>query len=81
MAPFEAAGGFPAALAIRLGIAAVTLLVSRRSRMARQVAFLGSATASLVTGLTAANVLYTGTAAHGVLLRASGVRVHPGFHD
>jgi hydrogenase-4 component B len=74
MAPFEAAGGFPAALAIRLGIAAVTLLVSRRSRMARQVAFLGSATASLMTGLAAANVLYTGTAAHGVLFvhRASG---------
>ena len=42
--------------------------------VARQVAFLGSAIASVVTGLTAAHVLRTGSAVHGVLFvhRASG---------
>jgi hydrogenase-4 component B len=66
--------GLPAALAIRLVVVAVTLLCARRLRAARLVAFLGSAAASVVTGLTAANVLYAGTPVHGVLLvhRASG---------
>ncbi len=74
MAPFDPANGLPAALAIRFGIVAVTLLASRHNRIARQVAFLGSIAASLVTALTAANVLYTGASAHGVLFlhRASG---------
>jgi hydrogenase-4 component B len=64
----------PLALALRIGIVALTLLMSRRRRVARLVAFLGSAMASVATGLMAANVLRTGTPAHGVLLvhHASG---------
>jgi hydrogenase-4 component B len=74
MTPFDPADGLPAALAFRIGIVAVTLLLSRRSRVARLVAFLGSAMASVVTGLTAADVLRVGSSVHGVLLvhQASG---------
>jgi hydrogenase-4 component B len=72
--PFDPADGLPAALVLRIGIIAVTLLASRRPRVARQVAFLGSAIASVLTCLTAAHVLRAGSSVHGVLLvhRASG---------
>ncbi len=74
MTPFDPASGLPAALALRIGIIAVTMLAWRRTGVARQVAFLGSAIASVVTGLTAADVLHGGSSVHGVLLvhRASG---------
>jgi hydrogenase-4 component B len=74
MTPFDPADGLPAALAFRIGIVAVTLLLSRRSRAARLVAFLGSAMASVVTGLMAADVLRAGSPVQGVLFihRASG---------
>ncbi len=74
MMPFDPAGGLPLALAIRIGIIALTLLVARHNRLARRVAFLGSAIASVVTGLTAAAVVRTGGSLHGVLMahRASG---------
>lgn len=74
MALLGSVGSLPASLAIRLVVVAVTILCSRRLRAARLVAFLGSTAASVVTGLMAANVLYTGTSVHGVLLvqRASG---------
>jgi hydrogenase-4 component B len=63
-----------AALAIRAVIVLVTVIVAKRSALARQVSFLGSAAASTVTALSAAQVLRTGAAAHGTLLvhRASG---------
>ncbi len=74
MTPFDPASGLPAALALRIGIAAATLLMGRRSAMARQVAFIGSAIASVVIGLAAVGVLRGGASIHGVLLvhRASG---------
>jgi Ni,Fe-hydrogenase III small subunit/NAD-dependent dihydropyrimidine dehydrogenase PreA subunit len=74
MTLFDSAGGLPMALALRIGIIVVTLLLSRQRQVARQVAFLGSALASGVTWLTAANVLRAGSSVHGVLLvhEASG---------
>lgn len=74
MTPFDPATGLPTALALRIGIIAVTLLASRHGRAARQVAFLGSAIASVVTFLTAADVLHGGSSLHGVFLvhQASG---------
>jgi hydrogenase-4 component B len=72
MTPLD--GGLSAALVLRIGIVAMTLLASRRTRVARQVAFLGSAMASVLTFLTAAHVLHEGSSVHGVWLvhRASG---------
>jgi len=72
--PFDPAFGLPIGLAIRIGIILATLLVSRRAHVARQVAFLGSIVASIVTGLTAAFVLYTGDSLQGTLVahQASG---------
>ena len=72
MTPFD--GGLSAALALRVGVAAITLLASKRAHLARQVAFLGSAVASAATLLTAAGVLYTGSPTGGVWLvhHASG---------
>ena len=69
-----APNGLPAALALRIGIIAVTLLMARRSGVASQVAFLGSAFASVATFLTAAAVLHAGSPVHGVLFvhQASG---------
>src|SRR5712691_4438590 len=68
MMPLEPAGGLPAALALRIGIIAVTLLAVRRTNTARQLAFLGSAIASVVSGHTAVAVLRGGSPVHGVLL-------------
>ncbi len=66
--------GLPVALALRIAIIAATLLVSRWSSVARHVAFFGSAIASVLAGITAANVLYAGASAHGTLFvhQASG---------
>ena len=74
MTLFDPATGLPVALALRLGIASATLLVSRRSSAARRVAFLGSAIVSVLIGLMAVHVLRTGSPVHGILLthRASG---------
>jgi hydrogenase-4 component B len=74
MTPLDAADGLSVALAIRIGAIALTLLASRRTRVARQAAFLGSGLASIVTFLTAAHVLRAGSSLHGVWLvhRASG---------
>ncbi|MFA5909560.1 MAG: proton-conducting transporter membrane subunit [Vicinamibacterales bacterium] len=74
MTPFEPTIGPPAVLALRFAVVAVTLLVWRRRAAARRVAFLGSALASLVTGLMAADVLRTGVPVDGVLFvqQASG---------
>ena len=61
----------------RSGVSArfVTPLVSRWKGAARRVAFLGSAIASTVTGVTAWSVLQAGSPVHGVLFvhRASGL--------
>ncbi len=67
MTPFDLASGLPLSLGLRIGIAVVTVLAARRQDVARRVAFLGSATASLATGLVAAQVLGTGTRVKGVL--------------
>src|SRR5438045_8422011 len=66
--PLALPTGLPAALAIRIGTFALTLVLFRRRDRARRIAFIGSAIASAVTGLTAAAVLYAGAPAHGVLL-------------
>jgi len=64
----------PAALLIRAALVLVTLLLTKRSDLARQVAFVGSAVASLVTALGAAQVLLTGSTGRATLFvhRASG---------
>ena len=74
MIPVDLTRGLPAALALRLVIVAVTWGMSRRQTAVRRVAFVGSAIASLVTGLTAIQVLRTGTVERGVLFvhEASG---------
>ncbi|HJS73975.1 MAG TPA: proton-conducting transporter membrane subunit, partial [Vicinamibacteria bacterium] len=72
-----AAIGFPEALALRFSIVAVTLLLSRRSRLAPALGFLGSAAASLVTGLLAGGALFAGAPVEGDLFvhRASGLQL------
>jgi len=67
MTLFDPSSGLPTALALRIGLVALTLLAAQRPRMARLLAFLGSAAASVVTGSAAAAVLRTGTPVHGVL--------------
>ncbi|MCC7242115.1 MAG: hydrogenase 4 subunit B [Acidobacteria bacterium] len=71
----DVAYGLPLALALRFGIAVVTGLTAGRRDVARRVAFLGSGVASLITGLTAARVVWSGTPAEGVLFvhQAAGV--------
>ncbi len=68
MNPFNPAIGVPLAVALRIAIIAVTLLATRRVVVARSVAFVGSAIASIVTGMMAASQLQTGTPLHGVLV-------------
>jgi hydrogenase-4 component B len=68
MIPFNPAIGVPVALALRIGIVAIALLATRRIGAARYVALIGSAIASVVTGMTAASQLETGTPLHGVLV-------------
>ena len=52
MIPFNPAIGVPVALALRIGVVAITLLATRRIVAARYVAFLGSTIASVVIGMT-----------------------------
>ena len=61
-------------LVLRLGVIALTLMAWRRARLACLVACFGSAVASVVTALMAAEVLRTSTRVQGVWLihRASG---------
>ncbi len=63
-----------AALAVRLGAALLTIVTARQRSAARAVAFLGSAAASVLTGLAAVRVLHAGVADSGTLFihRASG---------
>jgi hydrogenase-4 component B len=72
---FDPAIGLPLALALRIAVGALTLLSARRPRAARWVAFVGSAVASLATGLLAASVLVAATPIEGTLFlhRASGL--------
>ena len=71
----DPAGALPLALAIRITVVAATLLLWRHNRAARQVAFVGSALASGVTGAMAAAVLSTSSSLTGVffLHRASAI--------
>ena len=73
-APLDLTAGLPFVLALRLVTTAVTLLTASRPGVARRVAFLGSAVASLVTGLVAARALVAASPVQGVLLvhQASG---------
>lgn len=68
MVPLALATGVPLALAIRIGCLALTLALFRRPNVARRIAFIGSAIASAVTGVTAGAMLYSGAPLHGVLL-------------
>ncbi len=68
MAPALPASGLPIALALQLATVAVTLLLWRRRRAARRVAFVGGTLALLVTGATAVAVLRAGAPVHGTLL-------------
>ena len=55
--PFDLASALPFALALRIGIAAVTVLAAPRRGVALRLAFLGSVAASLATGVAAVHVL------------------------
>ncbi len=70
-----AAASVPAAFAVRLGSAALSLALAGRPRWCRALAFSGSALASLVTGAVALAVLSGGPPIHGVLIghAASGL--------
>ena len=65
--PVAVAELLPIALAVRAGVIVLTLLTARRRPLARQVAFLGSVIASVLTGLVAMDVLRSGSAVGGVL--------------
>jgi hydrogenase-4 component B len=65
--PYDLASVLPFALALRICIAAASVLAARRRGVARRIAFLGSVVASLVTGAIAAQVLGTGAPVNGVL--------------
>ena len=75
MTPFDPAYGFSAALALRMGTVAVTLLLARQRTAARHIAFVGSAIASVIVGATALAVLRGAAPIQGVVLahRASGL--------
>ncbi|MEO8501185.1 MAG: proton-conducting transporter membrane subunit [Vicinamibacteria bacterium] len=64
----------PEALALRIGIGVLTVLMARRLDAARAAAFLGSAVASLISGLAAVEFLRTGVPIRGMLFvhQASG---------
>jgi hydrogenase-4 component B len=66
--------GLTEILILRLGIAVLTLLVGRWKGLALRVAFVGSAVASIASGLIAMAVLRTGASASGLVFvhRASG---------
>ncbi len=74
MIDFEPGWGLPISLGLRLAIIVLALLAARRPGTARKVAFLGSAAASLLSGLAGVSVLLAGTPANGTLFfhRASG---------
>jgi hydrogenase-4 component B len=67
MTLFDPEHGLPIALTIRLAVIAIALVSAQRAVLSRQVAFLGSALASVVTALTGAYVLYAGSSVHGTL--------------
>ncbi|MEO8677667.1 MAG: proton-conducting transporter membrane subunit [Vicinamibacterales bacterium] len=72
---FDPVPGLPLALAFRLAVTVATLALWRHRRAACRVAFIGSAIASLGTGLVAAAVLRGGPGITGALFRhqASGL--------
>jgi hydrogenase-4 component B len=72
--PFDIAHALPFALALRIGIAAVTVLATPRRGVALRLALLGSVAASLATGVAAVHVLGGDAAVNGVLFvhHASG---------
>jgi hydrogenase-4 component B len=72
--PFDIAHALPFALALRIGIAAVTVLAAPRRGVALRLALLGSVAASLATGVAAVHVLGGDAAVNGVLFvhHASG---------
>ena len=74
MTPFDIAHALPFALALRIGIAAVTVLATPRRGVALRLALLGSVAASLATGVAAVHVLGGDAAVNGVLFvhHASG---------
>ena len=75
MTLLEPSSVLPIALALRILVAAATLVLWRRHYLARQVAFVGSAVASVITGSVAVAVLQTSGTVDGTLLvhRASAI--------
>ncbi|RPI55503.1 MAG: hypothetical protein EHM55_07650, partial [Acidobacteria bacterium] len=71
----EPSSVLPIALALRMLVVAATLVLWRRRHLARQVAFVGSALASVVTGSVAVAVLQARAPVNGTLLvhRASAI--------
>jgi len=71
----DPSNAFQAALALRIAVVAATFVLFRRQRLARLVAFVGSAAASVVTGFVAAGVLQASAPVDGTLFvhRASAI--------
>jgi len=67
--------GLPAAFVVRLITVAATLALARRARACRWTALAGSMLASLVTATVALEVLRSGQAVEGVLLRHAAAEV------
>jgi hydrogenase-4 component B len=67
MTSFDPGAGLRLAVALRIGVIALTLLTARRAALCRLVAFVGSALASLVTAATAAAMLHGGAPSRGEL--------------
>ena len=68
MIPLDIAHLFVASLVLRLGVIGATAALWRHQRLARRMAFIGSALASTMTGVLAISVLRSGTGVDGVLL-------------
>ena len=67
MISFDPQVGVAAAVAIRIGVILIAVLMRRRRELVRLFAFGGSAIASLIIAITALAVLRTGTSVQGVL--------------
>jgi hydrogenase-4 component B len=68
MMSFALAAGLPVAFTIRIASVVLTLVPFRHRSLTRRIAFIGAATASAVTGVTAALVLQAGEPLHGAFL-------------
>ena len=77
MISFDPHHGVTAAIAVRIGVVLIAVVVRRRRELVRLFTFAGSAIASVIIGITALTVLRTATDIQGILFvqKASGFSV------